>query len=1332
MKTKLILFGLYCTVFLLFPFFGKSQFTHKIKADSVRIYNDNCTAELIVENSTSNIRGFLFNKGAGRTEFRKAVIRLNDSSFQIGGDTLTIKPVFNGLQAGSVLFYDGTSINQDNNQFFWDNINKRLGVGTKTPLGVFEAVGVSYFTRTGQSLLLNPNYSGANTHAQLQVIGDMGLAFATNGDNERGRITSSGRWLFGTTTDNLTDRIQVNGTAYFFGAQPYIALYDNTWGAGSLIRSGVNTIGTAVGDYQLFNVPTGKGFSFSQNYTTSLFNISPGGAGTFINTLQASTTIGGTSLILTNTGVQNANRMELRGGTAATSVNWAIEKDNTLSNSLQITPSTLSGGTTYSNPVLSLVASDRIATLHGPGGGANSLLRYADGANAKFSTGFNNSNYIVYDDVNSAYRLTIDDTNGFVSISERGGTTPTYRGNLIINQGSSTISSNGGIEIFADGAGNGYGWRTQAVFDGSSAYNYSIQSRSNSTSWNERVAIASTGAATFTNTVKAPIFSISGQDFAYRELLWTTNGSLRWDMYVIGAEPGSNGGSNMYLSRYDDAGAYLGNIFSINRSNGILDFAVAPRFNNTPIVYNSGTWNINTTGNAATATTATNATYWGGGSSGPYTFTYTTTPSINSYMMALSPTGDWRPATASVVQTFIGLNTSNWVDILSNQTISGTKVFSNPITVYNRVNIIGSLSGGLTLGQWDGTYNRIEGNADRDLFIVTYGSLLRMGVNGSTHYSINASGENTWSSSGTFGSYINQNTSSPVWGGGFLNNAINLLAGSIASVNGTDFRLFTNLYYDGAAYKLRNAGYGSFITFDGGEMSYYTTEYGTAGTVPSLSNVFVVSRTGDVTITSTMYNSKRNNITLTGAIPTDKANGFHLLSPSAYWGIRTNSSNEFRLDVYNQGSPITALTIGQSAAATFRSSVTASSFYSSNLTSIVNNVTGTFKALAISNTWAGIGNNTAIYMGYNANGSDAYGTRIVQTGYAYSTRRGGFKLQSHNDAVGDTDNEYYDLLSLSSSGNAVLRNNISLSSGVERGYYYSGNDNAGINLGNKADIFALNNGSFYLGSNLLYDQGWYRASYSGYGLMIEMSSSNGQFAIYSASNGTANSAATLTNIFSITRDGDVVATSFSGSGSGLTGVASSLTAGAVSYLGGYANNISTSIQSATIQSVIAQDVNNNIYRYNATALQTFLSLNTAAYVQANQNLNTSSNVTFTTIDGSLIRSTGDVIAYYSSDPRFKSNMVKISNATQILEKLSGYSFEWNSKQTVYKEGTKDLGLNAEEVYELFKEYSGVVTIREDGSKAIMYHKLIPILVESNKELNNRLKLLEDAIKRLQK
>ncbi len=65
-----------------------AQYVYTINADSVKITNHCDTAELILENHTQNIPGFLFNKGRGRTEFRRALTKLGDTAFLVGGDTL--------------------------------------------------------------------------------------------------------------------------------------------------------------------------------------------------------------------------------------------------------------------------------------------------------------------------------------------------------------------------------------------------------------------------------------------------------------------------------------------------------------------------------------------------------------------------------------------------------------------------------------------------------------------------------------------------------------------------------------------------------------------------------------------------------------------------------------------------------------------------------------------------------------------------------------------------------------------------------------------------------------------------------------------------------------------------------------------------------------------------------------------------------------------------------------------------------------------------------------------------------------------------------------------
>lgn len=85
MKKLLILISTFCIVNIV-----NSQYVYTIKADSVKITNNCDTAELILENHTQNVLGFLYNKGKGRTEFRK-VIKLNDSTLIFGEDTLVIQ-----------------------------------------------------------------------------------------------------------------------------------------------------------------------------------------------------------------------------------------------------------------------------------------------------------------------------------------------------------------------------------------------------------------------------------------------------------------------------------------------------------------------------------------------------------------------------------------------------------------------------------------------------------------------------------------------------------------------------------------------------------------------------------------------------------------------------------------------------------------------------------------------------------------------------------------------------------------------------------------------------------------------------------------------------------------------------------------------------------------------------------------------------------------------------------------------------------------------------------------------------------------------------------------
>ena len=98
----------------------------------------------------------------------------------------------------------------------------------------------------------------------------------------------------------------------------------------------------------------------------------------------------------------------------------------------------------------------------------------------------------------------------------------------------------------------------------------------------------------------------------------------------------------------------------------------------------------------------------------------------------------------------------------------------------------------------------------------------------------------------------------------------------------------------------------------------------------------------------------------------------------------------------------------------------------------------------------------------------------------------------------------------------------------------------------------------------------------------------------------------------------------------------------------------------------------------------------------------------------------DIIAFASSDINLKKNISPIQNALDMINKLSGNTFTWNSKSN-YK-GTDDIGILAQEVEAL--GLPGITQTRDNGVKAVRYDRLIPVLIEAVKELTAKVKSLE--------
>ncbi len=85
----------------------KAQYISKLKADTVIVTGASGTGELIIENNTRNIPGYLFNKGNGRTEFRQLT---GSGGWSLPGVSGLSGSSFIGTQDGTKLIFKTNSM----------------------------------------------------------------------------------------------------------------------------------------------------------------------------------------------------------------------------------------------------------------------------------------------------------------------------------------------------------------------------------------------------------------------------------------------------------------------------------------------------------------------------------------------------------------------------------------------------------------------------------------------------------------------------------------------------------------------------------------------------------------------------------------------------------------------------------------------------------------------------------------------------------------------------------------------------------------------------------------------------------------------------------------------------------------------------------------------------------------------------------------------------------------------------------------------------------------------------------------------------------------------
>ena len=170
------------------------------------------------------------------------------------------------------------------------------------------------------------------------------------------------------------------------------------------------------------------------------------------------------------------------------------------------------------------------------------------------------------------------------------------------------------------------------------------------------------------------------------------------------------------------------------------------------------------------------------------------------------------------------------------------------------------------------------------------------------------------------------------------------------------------------------------------------------------------------------------------------------------------------------------------------------------------------------------------------------------------------------------------------------------------------------------------------------------------------------------------------------------------------------------------NSSLTKIGTATDQEYIKFDTSNevNVHINNSEKLSvTTAGANVTGDFAASATASAAHILVTGIISGSQLEASGDVIAFSSSDRRFKDNLVVIEGSLDKIGKINGYEFDWNNKQTAYK--GHDIGVVAQEVEAVLPE---VVTTRGDGYKAVKYEKIVPLLIESIKELQKKVEDIE--------
>ena len=244
----------------------------------------------------------------------------------------------------------------------------------------------------------------------------------------------------------------------------------------------------------------------------------------------------------------------------------------------------------------------------------------------------------------------------------------------------------------------------------------------------------------------------------------------------------------------------------------------------------------------------------------------------------------------------------------------------------------------------------------------------------------------------------------------------------------------------------------------------------------------------------------------------------------------------------------------------------------------------------------------------------------------------------------------------------------------------------------------------------------------------------GSFVVYTAPIGSDSSgnSSGLAESMRVSHDGDVtiagsvtangtVLTGFDGNYSSLSGAPTTISAAQSTKLG------HISVTSAIDLDEVSSSVEGSVQ---LTGAQTISGVKTfsAATGFTNTTQSTSKTTGAVKLSGGMgiaktLNVGEDVVAYASSDERYKDNLQVITSPIDKVKSLNGYTFTWNDKHEQFN-GNNDIGVVAQEVEKVFPE---IVDTRDNGYKAVKYEKMVALLIEAVKDQQKQIDKLKQRL-----